>query len=404
MNYIIKTLFFLLLASNFVYAQNSKVIAGPMISFIDYYGTEIWFLLDTDVKTIEIDIRDYENDKLLEYDFDVTHENQFDTYTPFTVLLDKLLPNQEYIASISVDGVFVKEIDIFTKRPHLDDIQFLLGYNIGSTPSNIFSYMQQTNSDFMVWLGGHVNLQKPLTFKNVMNSYIDIRKKPYLNEFMSSIPQIATWNDLDYGIENKGDFLAMRDSIYLAFDLFWPNSVRKTYNYTYYDYGTYQRYTYNDVDVFLLDSETFDNTNTLYGDKQLERLFQEINNTGSTFTIIASSTPFTFEAKESFLNYGKQFKYFMERLQIAKPNGLILVTTGAKEGTKLNRIHFSSDKELNNNSSSVTEFNISSLADNNYSLISVKGSSKDRILSFETYNQNGNLIYKKSFHQNELTN
>ena len=66
----------------------------------------------------------------------------------------------------------------------------------------------------------------------------------------------------------------MRDSAYFAFDLFWPNSVRKNYNYTYYDYGTYQRYTYNDVDVFLLDSRTFNNDNTLYGDKQLERLFQ----------------------------------------------------------------------------------------------------------------------------------
>ena len=56
MNYVIKTIFCLLLVSNVIYAQNSKVIAGPMTSFIDYYGTEIWFLLDSNEQTIEIEI------------------------------------------------------------------------------------------------------------------------------------------------------------------------------------------------------------------------------------------------------------------------------------------------------------------------------------------------------------
>ena len=40
-----------------------------MTSFVDSYGTQIWFLLNNDVKKIEIDISDYENDRLKEYSF-----------------------------------------------------------------------------------------------------------------------------------------------------------------------------------------------------------------------------------------------------------------------------------------------------------------------------------------------
>ena len=100
------------------YSQSSKVIAGPMASFVDSYGTQIWFLLTDDAKSIELDITDYQNDRLLEYDFEVINNYQFDDYIPFTINLENLSPNQEYIARIYVDDEFVKEIDIFTKRPH----------------------------------------------------------------------------------------------------------------------------------------------------------------------------------------------------------------------------------------------------------------------------------------------
>ena len=77
-------------------------------------------------------MRDYDNDKLSEYKFDVNNEHKLDTYIPFTISLEGLLPNKEYAASVFVDSVFVKELDIFTKRPHLDDVQFLLGSDLST--------------------------------------------------------------------------------------------------------------------------------------------------------------------------------------------------------------------------------------------------------------------------------
>jgi len=373
------------------------VLSGPMISFVDSYSTQMWFLLDKDAEKIRVNLTDYQNDKLKEYYFDVVNSQNLDTYIPFTIVIENLLPNKEYIASVYVDDVFIKELDLFTKRPHLDDVQLLIGYGIGQYDSEkIFTNMTKTNSDFMVWLGGHVSFKNPVTFQSMLDEYIEVRKKPVISDFISSMPQISTWGELDFGIENINKSWLLRDSAYAVFDLFWPNSLNKTYNYTFYDYGAYQRYTYNDIDLFLLDSQTFNYANTLYGEKQIERLFQELKNTGSTFTVIASPCPFTFNSPDSYLNFKQKFDYFMYRLKVSGLSGVILVSGGSDTGTFLNQ--YSLDDYT------INEFNISSLGANNYSLISVNGIQGDRRLSFNTYNENGNLIYRKNFHQNDLSN
>ena len=85
----------LLIFSQSSYSQSKKVVAGPMTSFVDSYGTQIWFLLTDDAKSIELDITDYQNDRLIEYDYEVVNEYQFDNYIPFTITLENLSPNQE---------------------------------------------------------------------------------------------------------------------------------------------------------------------------------------------------------------------------------------------------------------------------------------------------------------------
>jgi len=387
-----------------------------MFSYVNSYGTQIWFLLESDASTIYLDIRDYENNHLLEYTFNVENKYNLKEF-PFTINIEDLAPNMEYIVSIFVDGVFVKEMDLFTKRPHLDDVQFLIGSNLGLPSTQIFNHMQDTKSDFMVWLGGHASFSasgsyvspETITIKGMINSYISVRKRPKLNEFMSSIPQIATWGISDYGASSDSPW-ALKDSSHFVFDLFWPNSLQKTYNYTYFDYGTYQRYNYNDVDLFLLDSRTFISDSTLYGDKQIDRLFQEIKNTGSTFTIIASTVPFTFDSDESFVNYPEEYEHFLQKINISEIQGLVLLSTfdnpidqiGSTVQnalTKMNKHSLSKNVVSDRN---VHEFQFSSIGNNTYSLISILGQRGDRTLSFETYNENGTLIYRKKLHQNEL--
>ena len=69
MKYLTNAFFaFVLMLSLNLYSQNNKVIAGPMVSFIDSYGTQMWFLLESDTEKITVDVRDYDTDKLMKYD------------------------------------------------------------------------------------------------------------------------------------------------------------------------------------------------------------------------------------------------------------------------------------------------------------------------------------------------
>ena len=396
-HYIFYISFFLI---SCLFSQSNKVISGPMLSYIDGYSTQIWFLLDSEVKTVEIDIRDYENDKLLEYDFDVINPHDLDE-VPLTIQLETLLPNKEYIMSVVVDGVFIKEMDLFTKRPHLDDLQFLISSDLGNPSPDIFSHMSNTHSDFMVWLGGHVSSDGAIDLNNIISSYTDVRKDAKLNHFMSSTPQISTWGELDYGLDINAPF-SLKKTTYNAFEMFWPNSLKKTYNYTFFDYGTYQRYTYNDVDLFLLDAMTFrtEDKSVCYGDKQIERMFQEMQNTGATFTIIASPLPFTFDTEDAFLNYQREFNHFLYRLEMSDLDGIVLISAGGEISTAMNTYTWSD--EITNKELSISEFNFCPLNMDTYSLINVSGKAGYRVFSFETYNENGTLVYGKKLYQNQL--
>ena len=133
-------------------AQDSnKLLAGPMFSYIDSYGTQIWVLLESGASKIDLDIKDYENNSLLEYTFEVINKDNLQEF-PFVISLEDLVPNMEYIVSVFVDDVFVKEMDLFTKRPHLDDMQFLLGSNQGLPSTKIFNHMKDSNkSKRLLW-------------------------------------------------------------------------------------------------------------------------------------------------------------------------------------------------------------------------------------------------------------
>ena len=101
LNILKNTLSIFLFMTMMVFSQSEKVHSGPMLSYIDGYGTQIWFLLDRSVQKIDVDVRDYDNDNLIEYSFNVTNDYDLNQL-PFTIAIEPLLPNTEYIASIFV--------------------------------------------------------------------------------------------------------------------------------------------------------------------------------------------------------------------------------------------------------------------------------------------------------------
>ena len=404
------------LISSCLFSQSSKIISGPMISYIDARTTQIWMLLESDAKTVEIDVKNYDNTKFLNYSFEVKNPHKFKNYIPVTIPLESLRPNTEFILTISVDNEkFEKQFDLYTARPHLDDTHFLIGgdvTNLNNNNSQIFNSMSNMNSDFMIWLGDNIVSgldEDNINFRNLVDRYVNTRLNSSLNKFFQSTSHIATWNDIDYGKINGGIDWALKDTAFYAFDMFWPNSLKKTYNYTFWDYGVYQKYSYNDFDVFLLDARFFrektsDSSPSMFGDTQIERLFEEINKSGATFTFIVSPTPFLFNTDESLINYKDQLDHFMYRLKLSGAEGVILLS-GQGEKTQFKKY----EKDPNWSDlrfwHPIYEFNFGSIAgmgEQNFSRIKVEGKTGKRVCVIETFNENGERLFIKRIHEDEL--
>ena len=331
-----KLLYISIFFSLCLFSQSSKIISGPMMSYIDARTTQVWMLVDQSVKTIQIDLVDYDNNKTLEFTHNVENPYFFQDYIPLTIPLESLRPNTEYIMTISIDGnEYEKNFDIYTSRPYLDDTHFLIGgdiSNLSSKSDDIFNSMTEMKSDFMIWTGDNLSsnsFNNKLSFKSLSNDYISTRLNSSLNNFLQSTPQIATWSNLDFPSFNSYENL--KDTFYHVFDIFWPNSLKKTYNYTFMDYGLYQKYSYNDIDVFLLDTRSFreepSSNSSLLGNNQMERLFEEINKNGATFTFIVSPTPFLLEGNESMINYSGHLNEFLNRLKTSNVEGVVLLSS-----------------------------------------------------------------------------
>ena len=408
-----KLLFISIFFSLCLFSQTSKIISGPMVSYIDARTTQVWMLVDQSVKTIQINLVDYDNNKTLDFLHNVKNPYFFQDYIPVTVPLESLKPNTEYIMTVSVDGnEYEKSFDIYTLRPYLDDTHFLIGgdiSNLSSKSDEIFNSMTEMKSDFMIWTGDNLSsnsFNNKFSFKSLSNDYISTRLNSSLNNFLQSTPQIATWSNLDFPNFNSSENL--KDTTYHVFDLFWPNSLKKTYNYTFMDYGLYQKYSYNDIDVFLLDTRSFKETpspnSSLLGNNQMERLFEEINKNGATFTFIVSPSPFLFKGSESMINYSEHLNEFLNRLKTSNAEGVILLSS---QGLKTSFVKLDKSSNLIESKywSPVYEFNLGSIAgpgQQNFSRIKVEGELNERVCIIETFNEKGEVLFEKRIHEDQL--
>ena len=383
------------------------------MSYIDARTTQIWMLVDQSAKIIQIDLVDYDNNKKLDFTHNVENPYFFQDFIPVTIPLESLRPNTEYILTISIDGdELEKSFDIYTARPYLDDIHFLIGgdiSNLSSKSDEIFDSMTKMKSDFMIWTGNNLSsysFNNKFSFKTLSSDYISTRLNSSLNNFLQSTPQIATWSNLDFPNFNSSETL--KDSTYHIFDLFWPNSLKKTYNYTFMDYGLYQKYSYNDIDVFLLDTRSFreepSSNSSLLGNNQIERLFEEINKNGATFTFIVSPTPFLLEGNESMINYSNHLNEFLNRLKTSNVEGVILLSS---QGFKTSFVKLDKSSNLIESEywSPIYEVNLGSIAGpgpQNFSRIKVEGELDKRICIIETFNEKGEVLFVKKIYEDEL--
>ena len=410
--------------------EKSKLIAGPMLSYIDDYHAQMWILVSKETKEVTIKLENFDEDRNKTLVYDLTDPKSFNNSSwfdfhvsdynngdeiPVVLTIEELLPDSEYHVKIYLDSVMVEEdMEIYTPRNFLADIYFLLGHNLNLSNENdkgdkILNTMSEFESDFMVWMGNNVSFNKSESnsFKKMLEKYKSIRKRESVNHFMKKMPHIATWNDKDFGLNTSDTRFALKDSTLMAFNLFWPNAPKKTYNYTFREYGVYKCYDYEDVEIFMMDNRMFktalnQDEPEFFGDNQMNRFINEIMGSNAAFKFIICGNSILTEGEddEPFQDYSKEYEEFMRRLHLSRINGVVFIT-GDTDKTEL-------IKEDRENAYPLYELKFPGLSpeglfDGNFARIKVEGEYRKRICSIQVYNEIGKEVFKKRIHQTEIS-
>ena len=410
--------------------ETSKLIAGPMLSYIDKYHAQMWMLVSKETEEVSIKLESFDENRNQEYVFDITNPKSYNNSAwydfhisnynhgdeiPVVLTLEELVPDAEYHVEVYIDSVLVEEeMDIYTPRNYLADIYFLLGHDLNLSDDNssgdkILNTMSEVESDFMVWMGNNIHLTKEekQSFKSILKKYETVRKRENVNDFIKLMPQIATWGHMDYGSINTKDQYSLKDSSLMAFNMYWPNAPKKVYNYTFREYGTYKKFDYEDIEIFLLDQCMFktkldDPKPELLGADQMNLFINEVMASKAAFKFIVSSKSVLSEgvSEEPFKAYEAEYTELMRRLELSRINGVVFVTGDTNNAELL--------VENRDNGYPLHELQVPGLSpegqfDGNFARIKVEGDYRKRICTFEVYDQSGEEVFNKRIHQSEVS-
>jgi alkaline phosphatase D len=125
-------------------------------------------------------------------------------------------------------------------------------------------------------------------FRNKYNRVFDVN----FQNMASSIPQMAIWDDHDYGLDNSDGTYPYKKDARKVFMENFPD-----YSFVEEDGAIYYKFSIADVDIFVLDTRWYRSPmqnedgemKTMLGSEQLEWLLNELKNSDAKFKIVFSS-------------------------------------------------------------------------------------------------------------------
>jgi alkaline phosphatase D len=146
----------------------------------------------------------------------------------------------------------------------------------------IFGAIAAAKPDLMLWLGDNIYLQRPDFYDpaSMGGRYRRQRAFPPLQGLLAAAPQIAIWDDHDYGPNDSDASYAMKRETLKLFRRYWPNPVSGLPDTP----GTFGAARWGDVHLFLLDDRYYRSPNrapdgpgkSMLGARQLEWLKQSL--------------------------------------------------------------------------------------------------------------------------------
>jgi alkaline phosphatase D len=418
-----------------ILAQKPKLLAGPVVGSVTPTSAKVWIGYFGKGKNALLLIDTL--DKKIYFPVSQSYISNRKGQVALTMQFDQLQPDRFYKIWIEIEG-WGKQMQHGFKTPSqlpVKDFHFLIGSCLllqtdfmrivfPGFKHFILNRMRQKNADFMLWLGDNVYMlwKHYASYENMFNRYMKVRRQyKKLNRFLANQPNVAAWDDHDFGPNDAGAEWKLKDTSLIVFKGFWPNSYphHPALN------GNFFKYSYYDADFFIMDDRYYrgkrgDTLSPFLGETQMLWLKQQLLASQATFKFIVVGTQVISE-----MSFGeKYYEYRRERnelLNFISQNNIqgTMFLTGDMHFTELCKKDWNGYPMYDYSCSPLTApalmLRLARLHKNplrvdgtkkqgyNFGKITISGEAGNRLCTIETFNRNGKRKWVYSIHQNELS-
>ena len=208
----------------------------------------------------------------------------------------------------------------------------------------IFDAIADQKPDLMLWLGDTLYLREADTDSawGIAARHRQVRSFPPLQRLLRATHHYAIWDDHDFGSNNSNASYVLKPTSLELFKRYWPNPSFGLPDAP----GIFTRFTWHDVEFFLLDDRWYRNSDrapdapdkAMLGPAQLAWLKDALLSSPATFKIIANGSQLLNDVSraEGWQHFPVERQAFLDWLGDARIDGLIFLS-GDRHRTELAR-------------------------------------------------------------------
>jgi alkaline phosphatase D len=296
--------------------------------------------------------------------------------------------------------------------------------------SSIIGTMAKEKSAFMLWLGDNWYTRESDFFDDWGLWYraSHDRSSPILQGLLKAMPHYATWDDHDYGPNNADRSYSLKETSRKVFTSYWANP-----SYGEDGQGIYTKFSYGDVEFFLLDDRTFRSADfmnatvdgkpnpekRMFGEKQMAWLKNALINSYAPFKIVVSGSQVLNVAsrQDCLKDYPVEFEELLGFLEAERITGVVFMS-GDRHHSEVIRYQRPNAYALYDITTSPLTAGVAAVREpeksnpermagtlveaQNYSRISISGKAKERKLKVEFLGLKGEKLGEWNIDETQL--
>jgi alkaline phosphatase D len=446
---------FLLCISTPLFSQSSMLRSGPMVGYGQMTEVLLW-VQTTAPATVQYTYWDTADPKS-KMKSTTIKTNDESSYIAKTVITG-LQPGKKYSYELYIDGKSVKRNYPlrFQTQPlwqwRTDPPEFTVAFGSCAyvnepdvdrpgTPYGsdyeIFTTIASLNPDLFLWGGDNIYLREVDwdSRSGIIHRNTHTRSLPEMQPLLGATHNYALWDDHDYGPNDADRSYRLKKESLEIFKLFWGN---QTYGTPDID-GAFGRFTWNDVEFFLLDDRYHRSPNaspkneskTMFGSAQLQwlkdALSSSADNSNINFRVIVNGNQVlntNSEYAEALPQFSVEYNTLLTYIKENKISG-VLFLSGDRHHTELIMQHDSAFYPLYDFTSSALTSGLNTLKNrkgepskeftnplrvegtlvndkHNFGLLRFSGKRRERTISLECYDLTGAKRWVKMIKAEEL--